>query len=199
MTGQVRIYDGSAIIFRANTQLPGSNKLVGLGGAGTEFERDKVWQDGLNFQKLNTYNAGLNLEYDFGPVTAYSITSYWNGNFRSRGDIDGGFGAVFLPGVRAGPHPVPGAEPGQCPEPRPVHAGNPHRVEQQRRARLSVRRLLFRRKARHFELRVRRPDRRNAVGDRDPASGQRSLWHLRLGQLCVRQWLQAAGRRALQP
>jgi len=47
--------------------------------------------------QVHTYNAGLNLEYDFGPVTAYSITSYWNGNFRSRGDIDGGFGAVFLP------------------------------------------------------------------------------------------------------
>ena len=97
VTGQVRIYDGSAIIFRANTQIPGSNHLVGLGGAGTAFERDKVYQDGLNFQKLNTYNAALNLEYDFGPVTAYSITSYWNGNFRSRGDIDGGYGAVFLP------------------------------------------------------------------------------------------------------
>ena len=97
VTGQVRIYDGSAIIFRANTQIPGSNYLVGLGGAATAFERDKVYQDGLNFQKLNTYNAALNLEYDFGPVTAYSITSYWNGNFRSRGDIDGGFGAVFLP------------------------------------------------------------------------------------------------------
>ncbi|MFC3784916.1 iron complex outermembrane receptor protein [Sphingopyxis italica] len=105
VTGQVRVYDGSAIIFRANTQVPGSNKLVGLGGAGTEFERDKVWQDGINFQKLNTYNAALNLEYDFGPVTAYSITSYWNGNFRSRGDIDGGFGAAFLP--ESGPGLIP--------------------------------------------------------------------------------------------
>ena len=105
MTGQVRVYDGSAIIFRANTQVPGSNKLVGLGGTGTEFERDKVWQDGINFQKLNTYNVGLNLEYDFGPVTAYSITSYWNGNFRSRGDIDGGFGAAFLP--ESGPGLIP--------------------------------------------------------------------------------------------
>lgn len=103
--GQVRVYDGSAIIFRANTQVPGSNHLVGLGGAGTGFERDKVWQDGINFQKLNTYNAGLNLEYDFGPVTLYSITSYWNGNLRSRGDIDGGFGAVFLP--ESGPGLIP--------------------------------------------------------------------------------------------
>src|SRR3546814_5963784 len=59
----------------------------------------------INFQKLNTYNASLNLEYDFGPVTDYSITSYWNGNFRSRGDIDGGFGAVFLP--ESGPGLIP--------------------------------------------------------------------------------------------
>ena len=97
LIGQVRVYDGSAIIFRANTQVPGSNHLVGLGGAGTEFERDKVYQDGLNFQKLNTYNVGLNLEYDLGAVTLYSISSYWNGNFRSRGDIDGGFGNQFAP------------------------------------------------------------------------------------------------------
>src|SRR3546814_8618914 len=87
----MRISDWSSDVCSSDL-VPGSNKLVGLGGAGTEFERDKVRQDGINFQKLNTYNAALNLEYDFGPVTAYSITSYWNGNFRSRGDIDGGFG-----------------------------------------------------------------------------------------------------------
>src|SRR3546814_211125 len=50
-------------------------------------------------------DLALNLEYDFGPVTAYSITSYWNGNFRSRGDIDGGFVAVFLP--ESGPGLIP--------------------------------------------------------------------------------------------
>src|SRR3546814_18207191 len=82
VTGQVRVYDGSAIIFRANTQLPGSNKLVGLGGAGTEFERDKVWQDGINFPKRNHYNVGLHLEYDFVPVSADPTPAYWNGNFR---------------------------------------------------------------------------------------------------------------------
>ena len=97
LIGQVRVLDGSAIIFRANTKAVGSNKLIGLDGPTSPFERDKVRQDGLNFQKLNTYNAGLNFEYDFGAITAYSITSYWNGNLKSRGDIDGGFGAVFLP------------------------------------------------------------------------------------------------------
>ncbi|MGF7152065.1 iron complex outermembrane receptor protein [Sphingomonas zeicaulis] len=97
LIGQVRVLDGSAIIFRANTKAVGSNKLIGLDGPTSPFERDKVRQDGLNFQKLNTYNAGLNFEYDFGAVTAYSITSYWNGDLKSRGDIDGGFGASFLP------------------------------------------------------------------------------------------------------
>ena len=42
-------------------------------------------------------------------------------------------------------HPLLCAEPGQYPEPRPVHPGNPHRVEQHGRARLSGRHLLFQR------------------------------------------------------
>jgi len=107
LIGQVRIFDGSAIIFRANTMATGSNDLIGLGGPGTKFERDKVRQDGLNFQKLNLYNAGLNWQYDLGPVTFYSITSYWNGNLKSRGDIDGGFGAAFLPVSGPGFIPFP--------------------------------------------------------------------------------------------
>lgn len=95
--GQIRVLDGSAILFRANVFQTGSNDLIGLGGPGTELDRTQIRSDGINFQKLNTYNAGLNLEYDFGPVTVYSITSYWNGNLKSRGDIDGGFGNAFAP------------------------------------------------------------------------------------------------------
>ena len=94
-TGQVRDYDGSARVFRANLFATGSNRLNGLGGRGTRFRRDQVRTDGLNFQRLKNYNAGLSADYDAGPVTFYSITSYWNGNLRSRGDIDGGFGCSF--------------------------------------------------------------------------------------------------------
>lgn len=95
--GQVRIFDGSAVIFRANALEQGTGNLIGVGGPGTEFRRDETRADGINFQKLNVYNVGGTLEYDFGAVTLYSITSYWNGNLRSRGDIDGGFGNQFAP------------------------------------------------------------------------------------------------------
>ncbi len=105
--GQVRIYDGSAVIFRANTFQTGSNALNGAAGPGTPFKRDEVRADGLNFQKLNVYNAGLNLEYDFGAATLYSITSYWTGDLRSRGDIDGGFSNALPFTPEGGPGFIP--------------------------------------------------------------------------------------------
>ncbi|WAC22601.1 TonB-dependent receptor [Blastomonas sp. SL216] len=97
LTGQVRVLDGSAILFRANVFQRGSNELIGLGGPATEFRRDQIRSDGINFQELNTYNVGLTVDYDFGPATLTSVTSYWNGNLKSRGDIDGGFGNAFAP------------------------------------------------------------------------------------------------------
>ncbi|GLR48160.1 TonB-dependent receptor [Sphingomonas astaxanthinifaciens] len=96
LSGQARDYKGSARLFRANLFNTGSNKLQGL-TSGADFERDKVYNDGLNFQRLRAYNGAINLDYDLGPVTLYSITSYWNGNLKSRGDIDGGFGNQFAP------------------------------------------------------------------------------------------------------
>jgi len=97
LVGQLRTLDGSAILFRANVFQTGSNELIGLGGPGTEFRRDQIRSDGINFQHLDTYNLGLTLEYDLGPVTLYSVSSYWNSNLQSRGDIDGGFGNQFTP------------------------------------------------------------------------------------------------------
>ncbi len=107
-TGQVRDLDGDARIFRANAIRPGSNELVGVDGG--DFERDEVRADGLNFQRLRTRNAAGTVEYDFGPVTLYSITSYWNGELQSRGDIDGGFGCSFC-----GPGFSDNSEPGFIP------------------------------------------------------------------------------------
>jgi iron complex outermembrane recepter protein len=95
--GQIRTVDGSARVFRANALRRGSNKLVGLGGTGTEFDRSVTRADGINFLKLNNYNVGGTIEYDFGPATLTSVTSYWNANLKSRGDIDGGFGNQFAP------------------------------------------------------------------------------------------------------
>jgi len=100
--GQIRDFDGTARLFRANAFAKGSNKLIGLGGPTTEFKRDQVRADGLNFQSLRNYNLGMTAEYDAGPVTITSVTSYWNGNLYSRGDIDGGFGNAFAPTMGPG-------------------------------------------------------------------------------------------------
>jgi len=102
VVGQIRDFDGTARLFRANAFAKGSNKLIGLGGPTTEFKRDQVRADGLNFQSLRNYNLGMTAEYDAGPVTITSVTSYWNGNLYSRGDIDGGFGNAFAPTMGPG-------------------------------------------------------------------------------------------------
>ena len=88
LTGQLRDLDGDARIFRANAIQRGSNRLIGLNGG--DFDRDEVRTNGLNFQRLKTQNIAGTIEYDFGPVTLYSVTSYWHGELKSRGDIDGG-------------------------------------------------------------------------------------------------------------
>ena len=104
LIGQIRDLDGDARIFRANAIRPGTNDLIGVDGG--DFDRDEVWMDGINFQDLNTENVAGHIEYDFGPVTLYSVTSYWHGTLESRGDIDGGFGCAFCGGP-SGPGFIP--------------------------------------------------------------------------------------------
>ena len=101
-TMQVRLFEGSARVFRANAFATGSNKLIGLGGPATAFDRTKTRADGLNFQSLTNFNSAFSAEYDAGPVTITSVTSYWYGNLQSRGDIDGGFGNQFGPTMGPG-------------------------------------------------------------------------------------------------
>jgi iron complex outermembrane receptor protein len=110
LTGQYRHLDGDARIFRANAIEQGTNNLIGLDGG--DFDRDEVNTDGLNFQKLTTWNAAGTIEYDLGPATLYSITSYWHGKLKSRGDIDGGFGCSFC-----GPGFTDNSDPGFIPFP----------------------------------------------------------------------------------
>lgn len=104
LTYQHRDLDGSARAFRANLFETGSNELVGLDGGA--FKRDEIWTDARNFQNLRTDNLSLAIEAGFGDnARIYSITSYWHGKLESRGDIDGGFGAAFLP--ESGPGFIP--------------------------------------------------------------------------------------------
>jgi iron complex outermembrane recepter protein len=97
ISGQYRNYEGSARVFRANLFARGSNELVGLGGATTDFDRFVTRADGINFQKLETYNATNRFTFDLGAATITSVTAYWGGDYASRGDIDGGFGNRFAP------------------------------------------------------------------------------------------------------
>ena len=99
LTGQYRDFGGTARVFRANMFRPGTNDLRGLASVTSEFRRDQVRADGINFQDLKLHNLGGTLEWDLGPVTLTSVTSWWKGEYSSRGDIDGGVpaGPGFIP------------------------------------------------------------------------------------------------------
>lgn len=87
-----RHVNGTARLFRANIFKPGTNDLV------DGFDIDQVAIDGRNFQTLDTRGASARLSWDFSnDLTLYSITGYETAEVLSRGDVDGGVGAAFLP------------------------------------------------------------------------------------------------------
>ena len=101
LTGQFRSLDGTARVFRANVFTRGQQ------GLNSNFNRYRVSTDGKNEQKVKTQNASARLTYDAGPVSLISVTSYWQGDATSVGDVDGGFGANFLPPALTGPGQIP--------------------------------------------------------------------------------------------
>ena len=94
-----RDYNGSARLFRANIIKPGSNDLV----AG--FDKAKISIDGANSSELQNFGGSLRVKVGLGGMALYSITGLERVRTYSRGDIDGGFGASFLP--RSGPGVIP--------------------------------------------------------------------------------------------
>ena len=84
--------DADARVFRANIIKPGTNDLV------DDFDRDVVYQDAAsrNKQTIEMSGSSLKLEYDFGSHTLTSVTGYESAEMFSVGDIDGGYGAIFL-------------------------------------------------------------------------------------------------------
>jgi iron complex outermembrane receptor protein len=96
-----RHLNGSARLFRANIIEPGTNDLV----AG--FDRDRVSIDGVNSSELDTWGGSARLRWQLGRVNLYSITGYESAESFNRGDIDGGFGAVFLGPGNSGPGFIP--------------------------------------------------------------------------------------------
>jgi outer membrane receptor protein involved in Fe transport len=97
-----RDLDGSSTFFRANILGPGNNRL------NANYDRDRVFYDagGGNQANYRQLGATLTAAYEFDGATLTSITSHWTSEGSSRGDIDGGFGAVFLPGG-GGPGLIP--------------------------------------------------------------------------------------------
>jgi iron complex outermembrane receptor protein len=95
--------DGTPQIFRANIIQKGTNDFV------PGFDPEKIAQDAQprSLQKVEISGANLRVNYDFGGPVLTSITGYEHARVLSRGDIDGGFGAVFAPPSGPGLIPFP--------------------------------------------------------------------------------------------
>jgi iron complex outermembrane receptor protein len=96
-----RKLDGSARVFRANIIEPGTNRTV----AG--FNPRQVALDGINSQDVSNTGGSLRLRWALPGMAITSITGYETVESFSRGDIDGGFGAVFLGPGNFGPGFIP--------------------------------------------------------------------------------------------
>ena len=94
-----RELDGSARMFRANIIRQGTNDLV------PGFDPARMSQDGKNEQHLNSLGGSLRLRWALPGMTLHSITGIESVEVFSRGDIDGGYGASFLPS--SGPGFIP--------------------------------------------------------------------------------------------
>jgi iron complex outermembrane receptor protein len=90
---------GSARLFRANIISPKTNDLV------PGFDPAKVSYDGVNDQDLTSTGGSVKMRWQLPGMALTSITGYEHVKVFSRGDIDGGFGAVFLPS--SGPGFIP--------------------------------------------------------------------------------------------
>ena len=90
---------GSARLFRANIIKPKTNDFV------DGFDINKISIDGKNESKLKTNGGSVRLRWALNDVTLHSITGYESLDTLNRGDIDGGFSAVFAP--PSGPGIIP--------------------------------------------------------------------------------------------
>jgi iron complex outermembrane receptor protein len=93
--------DSTARIFRANILQKGSHSLV------PGYSQDRVLQDGKNEQNIESQGLALKAEYAFDHGVLTSVTGFDTLEMYSRGDIDGGFGAVFAPPMGPGFIPFP--------------------------------------------------------------------------------------------
>lgn len=97
-----RALDGGQTSFQANAFEPGSNEPR------PGFDRTVTFADAQRFSVLTTDSVGLTsrAEYSVGGVLATYVFGYESVEAFSRGDVDGGFGADFLP-TGGGPGLIP--------------------------------------------------------------------------------------------
>jgi iron complex outermembrane receptor protein len=98
---QARDLDGTARLFRANILSKGETALI------QDFARDRIAHDGRNEQTLKTQGLVGEVRYDIGNFQLVSLTGLERLTNFSRGDIDGGYGAVFRPPSGPGEIPFP--------------------------------------------------------------------------------------------
>jgi iron complex outermembrane receptor protein len=96
-----RDLNGTARLFRANIIQKGTNDFV------NNFDPRQVSFDGTNKQTLDSNGASVRLRWNLGAVALNSISGYEHVGAFSRGDVDGGFGAVFAPPSGPGLIPFP--------------------------------------------------------------------------------------------
>ena len=96
-----RDLDGTARLFRANILSKGETGLI------QDFARDRIAHDGRNEQTLRTQGLTAEVRYDIGNFQLISLTGLERLTNFSRGDIDGGYGAVFSPPSGPGEIPFP--------------------------------------------------------------------------------------------
>lgn len=90
---RVRDLDAKPIVFHANLMDVGSNKIR----AG--WRDDVVYQDAAKYatQQVETQGLSLKLEWDLNEHTVTSISAWDSAEIYSRADVDGGYGASFIP------------------------------------------------------------------------------------------------------
>jgi iron complex outermembrane recepter protein len=96
-----RWLDGSAMVNRANAIPLGSDSLV------QGFDRNVVYQDGLNRQHLFSWGSNLHLTWNLGDYTLTSITGFEKATTYSLGDVDGGIAIPNNPSQDAYVTPFP--------------------------------------------------------------------------------------------
>ena len=96
-----RDLDGTARLFRANILLQDEGDLV------QDFARNSIAHDGRNEQTLRTHGLAVEARYDIGNFQLVSLTGLERLTTFSRGDIDGGYGAVFSQPSGPGEIPFP--------------------------------------------------------------------------------------------